>query len=155
MNKKIILIVICLFANSCGFQPLYKNININKINIQKIIYSGDNSLVYLIKSYLNLNETNKPNGFKINLSINENISSSNKNTSGITIEEKILISVKMQIYDSKDELIAEEIFTSSNNLQISNNTSADQELKNIKRTNLTQNLAQKIKFKIQLLTKLQ
>jgi len=133
---------------------LYKNININKINIQKIIYSGDSSLVYLIKSYLNLKETNKPSGFKINLFINENISSSNKNASGITIEEKMLISIKMQIYSSKDELILEEIFSSSNKLQISNNTSADQELKNIERTNLIQNLAQKIKFKIQLLTKL-
>ena len=60
----------------------------------------------------------------------------------------------MQIYSSKDELILEEIFSSSNKLQISNNTSADQELKNIERTNLIQNLAQKIKFKIQLLTKL-
>ena len=56
MIKKITLIILGLFLYSCGFTPMLKNFDLSKINVEEIKYSGPNSMTYLLKNYLDINE---------------------------------------------------------------------------------------------------
>lgn len=153
MKNKIIIILLGLFLNSCGFQPLYKEFNLKDINIKKINYVGKNEINYLVKNSLNLNETNNAKGITINLTTTESLISTNKNSSGITTEELLTISVSININDSDNINLLEDTITQSKKLVVTNNLNTDEEKRRIERSNLIKNLVQKLKFKIQLTTK--
>jgi len=149
MNKKIISIIICLFFYSCGFQPMLKNYDISKLNIKKINYSGKNDLNYLLKNFLNLEEKNNNKGIVINLSIAESISSATKNTSGISTEEDLTITITINIQNEQNNDLLTDTISETKRLSITNNMSTDEQTRNIEKNNLIRSLSQKIKFRIQ------
>ena len=153
MNKKIFLSTILILLAGCGFTPMLKNFDLSKLNVQKINYSGKNDLSYLIKTYLNIQETKSSQGMTVNILVSETISSATKNSAGITTEEDLTINIGMNVLDSKDKIIISDSFTSSKRLTVTNNLSSDEETRRIERRNLIQNLSQKIKFKLQLIAK--
>lgn len=153
MKNKIIIILLSVFLNSCGFQSLYKDFNLTDLNIKKINYVGKNELNYLVKNFLNLNETNNAKGITINFTTSESLISTNKNASGITIEEQLTISISISINDADNINLLEDTFTQSKKLVVTNNLNTDEEKRRIEKSNLIKNLAQKIKFKIQLAIK--
>jgi LPS-assembly lipoprotein len=153
MNKKIFLSIILILLAGCGFTPMLKNFDLSKLNVQKINYSGKNDLSYLIKTYLNIQETKSSQGMTVNILVSETISSATKNSAGITTEEDLTINIGLNVLDSKDKIIISDSFTSSKRLTVTNNLSSDEETRRIERRNLIQNLSQKIKFKLQLIAK--
>ena len=153
MNKKILLSIILIALAGCGFTPMLKDFDLSKLNVQKINYSGKNDLSYLIKTYLNIQENKNSQGMTVNILVTESTSSATKNSAGITTEEDLTINIGLNVLDSKDKIILSDNFTSSRRLTVTNNLSSDEETRRIERRNLIQNLAQKIKFKLQLIAK--
>ena len=151
MNKKIFFAAIaCILLSACGFQPMLKNFDMSKLNIKKINYSGKNDLVYLIKNYLNISEKNNVNGLVVNISISENINSATKNSAGIVTEEDLTIKIILSVIDNEEKNLLFDTSSITRRLTVSSNISSDEETRRNERDNLLRNLAQKIKFKLQL-----
>ena len=153
MNKKISFLIVYIFLQSCGFQPMLKDFDITNLNIQKINFTGKNDLNYSIRNYLNITENTASKGLIVNLESSEMTSTTIKNTSGITIEEDISIKIEMTIRDGQNNKLLTDTFTTSKRLVVTNNASSDEETKRIEKDKILKNLAQKIKFKLQLVAK--
>ena len=107
----------------------------------------------MVKSYLNIQETNSPNGLIVNISISENIYSVAKNSSGVTTEEDLSIVVSVNVSDGKGSNLLTDSNSAARRLSVSNNLSSDEETRRIERNNLIRILTQKIKFRLQLISK--
>ena len=150
MNKKIFLSLVLVFLTGCGFTPMLKDFDVSKLNVQKITYSGKNDLTYLLKSSLNINETSSPRGMIVDISITESISAETKNSSGVTTEENLIITIAIKIVDSKGNALLSDSDSSNRRLSVTNNLSSDEETRKIERNNLMRNLSQKIKLRLQM-----
>ena len=150
MNKKIFLFLTLVLLAGCGFTPMLKDFDVSKLNIQKITYSGKNDLTYLLKSSLNINETSSPRGMIVDISITEAISAETKNSSGVTTEENLIITIAIKIVDSKGNALLSDSDSSNRRLSVTNNFSSDEETRRIEKNNLMRNLSQKIKFRLQM-----
>jgi len=155
MIKKIVIYCIFVLLSACGFTPMLKDFDSSNLNIQKVNYTGNNNLIYLAKNYLNLEEKKKTKGLIVNLVISESSTSTAQNTSGIVTEEQITLSITINVLNNKNVNLLTDSVSASRKLPISNNLSSDQETRRIERNNLMQNLTQKIKFKLQLISKQQ
>ncbi len=152
MNKKIFLFLTLVLLSGSGFTPMLKDFDVSRLNIQAIKYSGNNELIYLIKTYLNINENNNQ-GLIVQISISETSSSSMKNSSGVTTEENFMVNANINVSNNKQENLLSDTVSASKRVAISNNLNADEETKKIQRNNLTRDLAQKIKFKLMMIAK--
>jgi len=155
MIKKIVICCIFVLLSACGFTPMLKDFDSSNLNIQKVNYTGNNNLIYLAKNYLNLEEKKKTKGLIVNLVISESSTSTAQNTSGIVTEEQITLSITINVLNNKNVNLLTDSVSASRKLPISNNLSSDQETRRIERDNLMQDLTQKIKFKLQLISKQQ
>ena len=155
MIKKVIICSILVVLSSCGFTPMLKDFDSSNLNIQKINYAGNSNLIYLAKNYLNLEEKRGAKGLIINLVVSESSTSTARNTSGIVTEEQITLDITMDVLNNKNVNLFTDSVSASRKLPISNNLSSDQETRRIEKNNLMQNLTQKIKFKLQLISRQQ
>ena len=109
MNK--IFIVFLLILTSCGYQPIYKAAeNIANININEVIYSGDqkiNDEIYsklpfiLIKNDENLN--------KLSLESKKEIKITSKDSKGQAVLYRTTINVSILILNSNEDIIDQKI----------------------------------------------
>ena len=150
MIKKIFIIILGLSFYSCGFKPVLKSFNISALNIEEIKYSGPNEMTYMLKNLLNLNEKAGSKGVFVNLSITEETLSVTKNSSGITTEQDLIITININISDNKKNNLLKDYISERRRLIVSNNMASDEEIKKIEKNNIIRSLAQKTKFKIQL-----
>ena len=155
MIKKIVIYCIFVLLSACGFTPMLKDFDSSNLNIQKVNYTGNNNLIYLAKNYLNLEEKKETKGLIVNLVISESSTSTAQNTSGTATEEQITLNITINVLNNKNVNLLTDSVSASRKLPISNNLSSDQETRRIERNNLMQNLTQKIKFKLQLISKQQ
>ena len=155
MIKKIVICSIFALVSACGFTPMLKDFDSSNLNIQKVNYTGNNNLIYLAKNYLNLEETKNREGLIVNFAISESSTSIAQNTSGIVTEEEITLNISINVLNDKNTNLLTDNVSASRKLPISNNLSSDQETRRIEKDNLMQNLTQKIKFKLQLISKQQ
>jgi len=155
MIKKVIICSILVVLSSCGFTPMLKDFDSSNLNIQKVNYVGNSNLIYLAKNYLNLEEKKVAKGLVVNFVISESSTSTAQNTSGTATEEQITLSITINVLNNKNVNLLTDNVSASRKLPISNNLSSDQEKRRIERNNLMQNLTQKIKFKLQLISKQQ
>ena len=153
MNKKIILSIVFTLLLGCGFTPMLKDFDLSNLNIQKINYSGKNELTYLVRTYINLQEEKNSKGLNIDISTSENTSVFSRNTSGITTEENLTITINLKITDSQNNILYNDQFSDSKRITITNALSSDQERKKIERNNLIRSLSQKIKFRLVVISK--
>ena len=153
MIKKILIHAIFILIVSCGFQPMLKDFDVSSLVIKKINYTGKNEFNYMLQNNLNLNEKPNTEGFIVNLSTSEIISSVTKDTAGITTEEQITISIGLNVQDHKLNNLLTDTLSESNRLQVTSNLRTDDTTKNIVRQKIITNLAQKIKFKLMILAK--
>jgi len=153
MIKKIVICCIFVLLSACGFTPMLKDFDSSNLNIQKVNYTGNNNLIYLAKNYLNLEEKKETKGLMVNLVISESSTSTAQNTSGIVTEEQITLSITINVLNNKNVNLLTDSVSASRKLPISNNLSSDQETRRVERNNLMKNLTQKIKFKLQLISK--
>jgi len=155
MIKKIVICCIFALLSACGFTPMLKDFDTSNLNIQEVNYTGNNNLIYLAKNYLNLKEKKATKGLVVNFAISESSTSTAQNTSGIITEEQITLNIAINVLSNKKINLLTDSVSASRKLPISNNLSSDQEIRRIERDNLMQNLTQKIKFKLQLISKQQ
>ena len=139
---------------SCGFQPMLKDFDASSLVIKKINYTGLNELTYSLKSYLNLKESpDSSSGYILNLNINEIITAANKNTAGITTQEDYTLVINLIVTNSKLEVLLNDTFSETKRLDVTNNLASDDSNKRVEKRKIMQNLTQKIKFKILILSK--
>jgi hypothetical protein len=155
MIKRVIVCSILVVLFSCGFTPMLKDFDSSNLNIQKVNYTGNNNLVYLAKNYLNLEEKKGAKGLIVNFVISESSTPTAQNTSGIVIEEQITLNININVLNNKNVNLLTDSVSASKKLSISSNLSSDQETRKIEKNNLMQNLTQKIKFKLQLISRQQ
>ena len=104
---KKILVVFFLILTSCGYQPIYKaNENTKNININEVIYSGDqkiNDKIYpklpfiLIKDNENLS--------KLSLESKKGIKITSKDSKGQAVSYRTTINVKILILNNNGNII--------------------------------------------------
>ncbi|MBT5900423.1 hypothetical protein OAM72_01010 [Pelagibacteraceae bacterium] len=155
MIKKIVICCIFVLLSACGFTPMLKDFDSSNLNIQEVNYTGNNNLIYLAKNYLNLKEKKGTKGLLVNFAISESFISTAQNTSGTITEEQITLNIAINVLSNKKINLLTDSVSASRKLPISNNLSSDQETRRIERDNLMQDLTQKIKFKLQLISKQQ
>jgi len=153
MIKKILIHAIFIFVVSCGFQPMLKDFDISNLIIKKISYSGKNEFNYILQSNLKIIEKPNSEGLLVNLSTSESINSITKNSAGVTTEEQITISIGLSVQDHKLNNLLTDTLSESSRLQVTSNLGTDDTTKNIVRQKIITNLAQKIKFKLMILSK--
>ena len=153
MIKKILIHAIFILIVSCGFQPILKDFDISYLVVKKVNYLGKNELNYVLQSNLNLDPKQSSEGLIVNLSITESVSSITKDTAGITTEEQIIISIGLNVQDHTLKNLLTDTVSESSRLQVTNNLGTDNTTKDIVRQKIIANLAQKIKFKLMILSK--
>lgn len=153
MIKKVVIFSIIVVLSGCGFTPMLKDFDSSNLNIQKINYTGNNNLIYLAKNYLNLEEKAEQEGLIVSLIISESSTSTAQNTSGIVTEEQIGLNIAINVLNNKKMNLLTDSVSDSRKIPITNNLSSDQETRRIEKNNLMQNLIQKIKFKLQLISR--
>jgi len=155
MIKKIVVCSILVVLSSCGFTSMLKDFDTSNLNIQKINYAGNKNLIYLAKNYLNLEEKKGGEGLIVSFVISESSNTTAQNTSGIVTEEQVTLNITINILDNKNINLLTDSVSGSRKVSITDNLSSDQETRRIEKNNLMQNLSQKIKFKLQLISKQQ
>ena len=142
--KKIILILIFLMLNSCGFTPLYssKNSNYNVISIEKNV---SNNLTNYIQNSINvLSNENSEKNFKINLDLLEDITVILKDSKGDPKKNRLTISVDLSLYNEDQSLISSKEFSENFEYSIQDNKfNLRQYEKNIK-FNLVEDITKQI-----------
>ena len=142
--KKIVLILIFLILNNCGFTPLYssKNSNYNVISIEKNI--SNNLTNYIHNSISVLSNENSDKNFKINFDLVEDIAVILKDSKGDPKKNRLTITVDLSIFSEYQSLISVREFSESFEYNIQDNKfNLKQYEKNIK-FNLVEDITQQI-----------
>ena len=142
--KKIILVLIFLTINNCGFTPLYssKNSNYNVVSIEKNI---NNNLTNYIQNSISVlsNESSEKN-LKINFDLIENIAVILKDSKGDPKKNRLTISVDLSLFSEDQSLISVKNFSESFEYNIQDNKfNLRQYEKNIK-FNLVEEITQQM-----------
>ena len=155
MKNLLKILTISLLLFSCGFTPILKNLDNSKIFVKKLNVNGDNSnnLVFLLKNYLSIEEKPDLDGVTVTLNITETTESVEKDSAGITIKEKMNISVVMFIDNEKNILINKETFDENKEIIVTSNPEVDIQNKDSERKNILRNLSRSMKFKLFIMSK--
>ena len=142
--KKIVLVLIFLILNNCGFTPLYssKNSNYNVISIEK---NNSNSLTNYIQNSISvLSNQNSEKNFKINFDLVEDIAVILKDSKGDPKKNRLTITVDLSIFSEDQSLISVKEFSESFEYNIQDNKfNLKQYEKNIK-FNIVEDITQQI-----------
>ena len=142
--KKIILVLIFLMLNNCGFTPLYssKNSNYKVISIEKNI--NNNLTNYIHNSISVLSNDNSEKNFKINFDLVEDIAVILKDSKGDPKKNRLTITVDLSIFSEDQSLISVKEFSESFEYNIQDNKfNLKQYEKNIK-FNMVEDITQQI-----------
>ena len=107
MKKKIlklILIFPLIILGSCGYEPLNKNFDLEKININEKIFTGNKRINKKIFGKLNLKEDNKISGYIIKLDSNKKIKNLSKDQAGNITSYKTTIITQVTLIKSQTVL---------------------------------------------------
>ncbi len=142
--KRLFLILIVFFLNSCGYTPLYssKDSNYKVISLKSNI---NNSLTNYIESSINvLSNENAEKKFNISFEYNEEISVILKDAKGDPSKNRLNIVIDLSLLDAKDNLIASKKFSENFEYNIDDNKfNLKQYEKNIK-LNLIEEITKQI-----------
>ena len=142
--KKILLILIFLMLNNCGFTPLYssKDSNYNIISIEKNISS--NLTNYIQNSIRVLSNKDSEKKFKINFNLTEDITVVLKDSKGDPRKNRLTLTVDLSLFSENQNLISSKKFSESFEYNIQDNKfNLRQYEKNIK-FNLVEDITQQI-----------
>ena len=142
--KKIYLILIILFLNSCGYTPLYssKDSNYKVINLNKNV---NNSLTNYVQNGIEvISNENAEKSLNISFEYNENISVILKNSKGDPAKNRLNVVIDLSLFDINNNLITSKQFSESFEYNIDDNKfNLKQYEKNIK-FNLIEDITQQI-----------
>ena len=105
--KKIIFYFLpfLLLVNSCGYQPIYTNKNIN-FSIKEINSINNNRLITLLKNNLNMysDTENKDKNYSLNVEVERKIITTSKDTAGNPKTYLMELIAKIEIQKNYDEI---------------------------------------------------
>ena len=142
--KKIFLILIILFINSCGYTPLYssKDSNYKVISLKSNISTSLTN--YIQNSIKALSNENAEKKFNISFEYSEEISVILKDSKGDPSKNRLKIEIDLSLFDAKDNLIATKKFSENFEYNIDDNKfNLKQYEKNIK-LNLIEEITKQI-----------
>ena len=118
--KKIILVLIFLTLNNCGFTPLYssKNSNYKVISIKNI---NNNLSNYIHNSISVLSNENSEKNFRINFDLMEDIAVILKDSKGDPKKNRLTIIVDLSIFSEDQSLISKKEFSENFEYNIQDN----------------------------------
>ena len=142
--KRIFLVLVIIFLNSCGYTPLYssKDSNYKVISLKKNL---NNSLTNYIQNSIEvLSNENADKSLKISFEYNENISIILKDSKGDPAKNRLKVIIDLSLFDNSDNLIISKKFSESFEYNIDDNKfNLKQYEKNIK-LNLVEDITQQI-----------
>ena len=106
MNKIIFYFLpFLLLINSCGYQPIHTNKNIN-FSIKEINSINNNRLIILLKNDLNMysDSKNKDKNYLLNVETEKKIITTSKDTAGNPKTYLMEIMVKIEVQENYDEV---------------------------------------------------
>ena len=142
--KKIFLILIILFINSCGYTPLYssKDSNYKVISLKSNISTSLTN--YIQNSIKALSNENAEKKFNISFDYSEEISVILKDAKGDPSKNRLKIEIDLSLFDAKDILISTKKFSENFEYNIDDNKfNLKQYEKNIK-LNLIEEITKQI-----------
>ena len=140
----IVLVIIFLILNNCGFTPIHssKGSNYKLISLDK---NNNNRLTnYLENSIRAMSNENAQQGLKINLVLEENISVILKDTKGNPSKNRLSIIVSLIINDANDKLIYEKQFNENFEYDVQDNKFNMKQYEKTISFNLTDKISQQI-----------
>ena len=148
--KLTLLLIILPVVSSCGFKPILKNNDFNKLVVRSIEIKGNPKLQYFLKSNINIEENKSLiNKNIIQINIDDSASSKTKDSAGITTEEEITINLSVTIINAKKEVLFKDNFDDRKTVAVTNNPSSDEEVKMIEKESIILSLIPKIYFALQ------
>lgn len=106
MNKIIFYFLpFLLLINSCGYQPIYTNKNIN-FSIKEINSINNNRLIILLKNNLNMysDTENKDKNYLLNVEVKRKIITTSKDTAGNPKTYLMEVIVKIEVQENYGEI---------------------------------------------------
>ena len=106
MNKIIFYFLpFLLLINSCGYQPIYTNKNIN-FSIKEINSINNNRLIILLKNNLNMysDTKNKDKNYLLNVEVERKIITTSKDTAGNPKTYLMEVIVKIEVQENYGEI---------------------------------------------------
>ena len=130
MNK-IVLIIILIILNNCGYKAVYsnKNINFNIINIKKLETNKLNNIFE--KRIKKLSNSNAINQFVLEIDSKKDISIVSKDSKGNPSRYQMIVRLNLKSTDNKDKKMEKEFFEQFNYSSNSNKFALSQYEKNI------------------------
>lgn len=142
--KKIFLIALIFFLNSCGFTPIYSS---NESNYQIIGFQKnvDNNLTNYIQNsiYVLSNEKSEKN-FKITLEYEEKITVILKDSKGDPKKNRLNININLFIFNENDNLISSKEFSGDFEYNIDDNKFNLRQYEKTIKFNLVEDITQQI-----------
>jgi hypothetical protein len=120
MKKIIIIILLFISLNNCGFQPIYLNKDIKKLEFKKITSKGSSKINNKIIQALAITENSQNKNLE-ELILNSvyEIQETSKNSQGVVKTYSTSVSIDLSI-NKNENIIANKVF--SQNFSYNNNT---------------------------------
>ena len=142
--KKIYLITLFFFLNSCGFTPIYssKESNYQIIGFQKNV--DNNFTNYIQNSIYVLSNENSEKNFKITLEYKEEISVILKDSKGDPKKSRLNVNVNLFIFNENNNLISSKEFSENFEYNIDDNKFNLKQYEKTIKFNLVEDITQQI-----------
>ena len=140
----VILVIIFLVFNNCGFTPIYssKGSNYKLISLNK---NNNNRLTnYLENNIKAISNENAAKGIKVNLVLKENISVILKDSKGDPSKNRLTVIVDLTINDASDQLVSSKEFSENFEYDVQDNKFNMRQYEKTISLNLTDKISQQI-----------
>ena len=140
----VILVIIFLVFNNCGFTPIYssKGSNYKLISLDK---NNNNRLTnYLENNIKAISNENAAKGIKVNLVLKENISVILKDSKGDPSKNRLTVIVDLTINDASDQLVSSKEFSENFEYDVQDNKFNMRQYEKTISLNLTDKISQQI-----------
>jgi len=140
----VILVIIFLVFNNCGFTPIYssKGSNYKLISLNK---NNNNRLTnYLENNIKAISNENAAKGIKVNLVLKENISVILKDSKGDPSKNRLTVIVDLTINDASDQLVSSKEFSENFEYDVQDNKFDMRQYEKTISLNLTDKISQQI-----------
>ena len=142
--RKIFLIAIILFLNSCGYSPLYssKDTNYKVITLKKNV--NNNLTDYIHNRIQSFSNDDADKSLNISFDYNENITVILKNSKGDPVKNRLNVSIDLSLLDSNDDLITSKEFSENFEYNIDDNKFNLKQYEKKIKFNLVEDITQQI-----------
>ena len=142
--RKIFLIAIILFLNSCGYSPLYssKDTNYKVITLKKNV--NNNLTDYIHNRIQAFSNDDADKSLNISFDYNENIAVILKNSKGDPVKNRLNVIIDLSLLDSNDDLITSKEFSENFEYNIDDNKFNLKQYEKKIKFNLVEDITQQI-----------